>query len=82
MDNTEIKEGEYHPAADQALEYIQNMDHLKLIRYSETFASTAMSGNRLAEICHGTLDRLFNKEPVSDRYILGLAWTLKEMENG
>jgi len=44
--------------------------------HKEALASTALSGNRLAEICMGTIDRLAKGEPVSDRYLLGLAWTI------
>lgn len=80
MDNSTIKENEYHPAADEAMDYIKGLGAEKLFRYRESFASCAISGNRLAEICSETLQRLYNNEPVSDRYLLGLAWTLKSME--
>ena len=76
-----IKEGEYHPAADSAMRYVQErMADPRWLIWCESFASTALSGNRLAEICHSTIERLHSGKPVSDRYVLGLAWTLKEME--
>ncbi len=47
---------------------------------SGSFASDAIEGNRLAEICGETLRRVIAGEPVSDRYLLGLCWTLREMD--
>lgn len=76
-----IQEGEYHPAANSAMEYVESrMADPSWLIICESFASVALSGNRTAEICYSTIDRLNNGEPVSDRYLLGLAWTLKEME--
>lgn len=48
----------------------------------ESLASTALSGNRSAEIMSETLRRLLNGEPVSDRYLLGLAWFLRNWKDG
>lgn len=82
MTNGTIKEGEYHPAANSAMFYLQSLGTAKLLRYAEAFASTAISGNRLSEICGETLNRLMTMQPVSDRYLLGLAFTIKQMEEG
>lgn len=79
-----LKIGEYHPAANSAMAYIKKYladDPLGAFRLKEAFASTAISGNRLSEICLETLDRIITGQPVSDRYLLGLAWVLKEMES-
>ena len=46
----------------------------------EAMASCALSGNRTAEICLGTLNRLLNNEPVSDRYLMGLALFLLDYD--
>ena len=75
-----LKTTEPHPMALDALEYVRSQGTEKLWALNESFASCAIEGNRLAEICGGTLSRLFSKEPVSDRYILGLAWYIKKME--
>ena len=82
MDKTEIKEGEYHPSADNALQWFNHwkQNPKKYFMAREAISSTALAGNRLAEICSGTLDRLEKGEPVSDRYLLGLCWFLKEMD--
>lgn len=73
--------GEYHPAADSAFKYIKahlsNPFFFSIIR--ESIASCALSGNRLAEVCHETLRRIENNEPVSDRYLLGLAWFVRDL---
>lgn len=69
--------GEVHPSAFAAHEFINSIPKVDLIRYQESLASVALSGNRLADICSETLRRLLNGEPVSDRYLLGLAWQLK-----
>jgi hypothetical protein len=52
----------------------------KMFMWSEAFASCAIEGNRLAEVCSETLNRLLNSQPVSDRYILGLAFTVMQAE--
>lgn len=78
-----ISPTEHHPAADQAMKWYSQWKRADVQRYfmtKEAMASTALSGNRTAEICFGTMERLENSEPVSDRYLLGLTWTLLEME--
>jgi hypothetical protein len=73
----ELNPSEPHPAAYDAQKYIASLaGQGKLSTYMEAFASCAIEGNRLAEICSETLNRLMNSQPVSDRYILGLAFTL------
>ena len=69
---------EPHPAHYLALIYMRTKINDPLIK--EAFASCAIENNRLAEICLETLRRLEAGEPVSDRYLLGLAWALKGME--
>lgn len=79
-----LKDSEPHPAAFDAkewiLEYVRGNDESQVFRLLESFTSCGMSGNRLAEVCGETLRRLVDGEPVSDRYILGLAWTMRNME--
>lgn len=81
---TTLKDNEPHPAAFDAkqwiVDYVTRHDGTEAFRLLESFCSVGMSGNRLAEICGGTLRRMLNKEPVSDRYLLGLAWTIRNME--
>ena len=75
--------GEVHPAAHCAMAYMTAFltEHPeKAMRLIEAFSSIALSGGRLAEVCAETLRRLIKSELVSDRYLLGLAWTIKEME--
>ncbi len=75
---------EHHPAADGAYRWLKGymvVDPVRYLRHKEALASTALSGNRQAEICVGTIDRLTKGEPVSDRYILGLAWTIMYLAN-
>ena len=76
MSKGEIKEGGYHPMAESALNYIRRLPIEQKIMWLETLASTAIEGNETAEICHETLRRIMEGEPVSDRYVLGLAWFL------
>lgn len=77
----ELKPGEIHPAAAGALRFVQSFKVEELCMWKEAFASTAIEGNRLAEICGETLDRIMTGKPVSDRYILGLAWTIRESKD-
>ena len=80
-----LNEMEPHPAAHEAKAWLLNIvaeeNGVKIMRYQEAFASTALSGSRLAEICSETLRRLLNAEPVSDRYLLGLCWAIRNMED-
>lgn len=75
-----LRLGEYHPGANIAKQYLQSR-WLKLIQYEEALASCAIEGNRIAQVSCETLRRLRNKEPISDRYLMGLAWTIWELEN-
>lgn len=80
-DQDSLEIGEIHPAARSAFEYIKNqMATIEWIVLEEAIASTALSGERDSNIYLGTIKRLRNNEPVSDRYILGLAWFFKRLE--
>lgn len=74
--------GEYHPAADDALLFYKSLSFQDRAMLEESFASTAISGNRLSDVCLGTMRRLKNGEPVSDRYLLGLVWTIQKALSG
>ena len=74
-----LAEREPHPAVDSALRYISGIGFVKLLQYQEAFASCAIEGNRIGEVCCETLQRLLDKEPVSDRYLLGLAWAIRDL---
>ena len=79
MEQGTLKENEYHPSADSAMQYIKQLmvsNPTDWIVIHESIASTALSGNRLSEILLSTIERLNNGLPVSDRYLLGLAWFL------
>jgi len=76
-----LKVGEPHPSALIALEFIKTISYTDLCLYQGAFSSCAIEGNRLGEICAETLNRLLKKEPVSDRYLLGLAWAIRDMED-
>lgn len=74
--------GEDHPSSHIAYGFIQEyLAKNKSLLIMEALASNAIEGNRLAEIALGTLERLLDKKPVSDRYLMGLAWLLWEMES-
>jgi hypothetical protein len=82
MSDGTLEEGEFHPAAISAREWLKNYisDHpMEYLQWKESLASTALSGNRLAEVCLETLRRVDNHEPVSDRYLLGACWTLRDL---
>jgi hypothetical protein len=72
----ELEPTEPHPASLDALQWIYSLPLSELMMWKESFASNAIEGNRLSEICGETLDRLLSHKPVSDRYLLGLAWTI------
>ncbi len=81
MDRSELNPTEPHPAAYEALEYIKKLSIGELQGYLEAFASCSIEGNRLGEICAGTINRLLEKKPVSDRYLLGLAWAIRNIKD-
>ena len=77
-----LSPGEPHPSAGRAMQWInESYSLLDLMKVRESLASTAIEGNRLAEICVETLRRLLDGESVSDRYLLGLAWLLRELHD-
>lgn len=81
MEEYTLKEKEYHPSADSAMEWFRNyqINHLKdWLMLKEAIFSTALSGNRLSEILSSTINRLENHQPVSDRYLLGLVWFIRD----
>lgn len=83
-DPSEIKEDEFHPAARSAYRWLKGFmitNSHDWLRYKEAIASAAISGNRQAEICMGTIERLRASLPISDRYLLGLAWTILHLHN-
>lgn len=73
-----LEVGEMHPMAPEAFKYIKQNISTEDI---EAMASCAIEGNRLAEVCLGTYNRIENGEPVSDRYVLGLAWFIKQLRD-
>lgn len=76
----DLAPSEPHPVSPEALRYLTSLGIPKLTSYLDSYASCAIEGNRLGEICAETLERLLSKKPVSDRYLLGLAWSIKLME--
>lgn len=74
--------GEPHPMSFAVRDYISKWTHQELLTAREVMASCAIEGNRAAEICGETLNRLLQGLPVSDRYIMGLGWFLKTIEEG
>ena len=73
----ELTPAEPHPAAYEAKAWIAKQPPEELLKWREAFASCAIEGNRLGEVCAETLNRLMSSQPVSDRYLLGLAWTMR-----
>lgn len=78
--NSDLNLGEPHPSARAALTWVVKAGPVQHTIWQESLASCALSGNRMAEICSETLRRVMYAEPVSDRYILGLAYMLLTMQ--
>ncbi len=76
-----LRLGEPHPAAHTAFGYIKGLSASDLLMWEEALASCAISGNRAAEIGLSTLKRILSGQPISDRYLLGLAWMMR-FDNG
>lgn len=75
----ELKENEAHPIVSNATRYIFTKINDPLLL--ESLASCAIESNRLAEVCLETIKRIKSKEPIGERYLLGLAWFLKFLED-
>lgn len=75
-----LKLGEPHPAAIEALRYVVGLGFARQSILLEAFSSCAIEGSRLGEVCSETLHRAMRQDKVSDRYILGLAWTIRSMD--
>lgn len=73
-----LNPGEPHPAAYDAMKWLRTISHAKRLEWLEAFSSCAIEGNRLSEVCADTLRRFIAGDPVSDRYLLGLVWTMRE----
>lgn len=83
-DSSEIKDGEFHPAARSAYRWLKGFmvsNPEDYLRYRTALEMAAGSGNRQAEICLGTIARLRAGQGVSDRYLMGLCWTVLHMHN-
>lgn len=76
--NDTLEPGEIHPSTYFAIDYIKKCqkgdDWIHIL-----YALSTLTNNRTASICLGTLQRLSDGLPVSDRYLMGLAWLLHEI---
>lgn len=72
-----LKLGEPHPSAQSALDYVRSLPFPKLMLLQGALSSCALAEMRFAEVCSETLRRVLAGEPVSDRYVLGLAWATR-----
>lgn len=84
LDPTELTGAEFHPAARSAYRWLKGYMISNMEDYSRTklaLSIAAESGNRHAIVCMGTIDRLAKGQPVSDRYLLGLCWTILYIHN-
>jgi hypothetical protein len=64
--------------ARSAVAYLAAIPREELYVLLEALSSCAIEGNRVGEICGETLRRFLHGEGVSDRYVLGLAWFVRE----
>ena len=83
-DPTEIGPGEFHPAARLAYRWLKGLmvtSPEAYVQIRTALSIAAEDGNRQAQICMGTIQRLKDSKPVSDRYLLGLAWTIISVLN-
>ena len=78
VDRTTLAVNEPHPSVKIARALLQKKvtEGLDLLVWREAFASCAIEGNRAAEVCLGTVNRLLNSEPISDRYFMGLVFAI------
>lgn len=75
-----LRPGEYHPATDAAFKYLAELPLDTLTEHMKTLANQAVAGSRCAGVCLHTLNAMLSGNQLADRYILGAAWTVKELE--
>ncbi len=73
---------EAHPAAALALEYLRGLGRERLTEHHDRLSrfDVTTRRDRNDQVCRETLRRLLAGEGASDRDLLGLAWTLRELE--
>ena len=76
-----LQVGEPHPASHGAFRWLKRLGYEEMLLLQESFASSALDGSRPCEVCAETMRRVVEKESVSDRYLLGLAWTVRAMRD-
>lgn len=77
-----LQPGEIHPSAHLAMRYISALDVMEIAIIMESINSNALAGNRTASIAAETFRRVLEKEPVSDRYLMGLALLIMQIKDG
>lgn len=76
--NGTLNAGEPHPASLSALYWLRSQPKEVINLCVMSFTAAAGSGNRLGEVCLETMNRIMEGKPVSDRYLLGLAWAIRD----
>jgi hypothetical protein len=76
-----LKKNEAHPACATAVKFLFAIPLGKLKELQSIMEANALNGNRLAKICSWSLSRFLDGKKMTDRDILGLAWTLSIMLN-
>ena len=77
-----LPDGVPHPASLYALAWFRTWEaeHIgQAAQFREAFASVALSGNLLGEVCSETWRRIDAGETVSDRYLLGLVMAIRNL---
>lgn len=76
MDNFLIPEEESHPAVVTALRFLDTLSVYKLQEWLRFFNNCSKE-NTLAKKCAATIRSLIKGESISEKDLLGLAWTLR-----
>ncbi len=79
FDNEFLEEGEAHPTSLPAEEFINSIPIGVLQKLLIELEEKAKEGNKIAQVNTFALKKFINKDKLTDRYIMGLAWTLLTM---
>ena len=79
--NMDINVKKPHPMVYDAKAYLLELKH-KLPVYAEVLSLCSSNGNELARVCSETMESFLTGKPVADRYLLGLAWYIRNSEEG
>ena len=74
-----LNSDEPHPAYITALNFLNSIPIGEFPKIKEFMEKNSKDGVKIGEVCVWAIDRFMTGKPLTDRHILGLAWTIIAM---